>query len=163
MDSNLLIYDNPYLLKILVTAGANTKPTRLGQSTPLMKAVSREQYDLVRLLLVADPAALNEQNVHDETTLMLAVKSRNLDIIRLLLEHTDESMLTMKDRRGETALCHAIYTKDESVVKLLLDADVRKLTPTMKNAFGFTPVQAVRGFPNKEIVRMLISVVGENE
>lgn len=155
MDSVLLHYDDMVLLKILTASGAETKVDKLGRSTPLMKAISREQYELVELLLEADQSVLNEKNVHDQTALMLAVQTKNVAIVKLVLKYVDQSMLITTDLRNETPLFYSIYMKSEPIFKLLLEADINKVSLNMPNKFGYTPAQASKVFKSKAIDELL--------
>lgn len=151
MDSTLLHYDDTTILKILVLAGADTTVGEQGRTTPLMKAVMREDLGLIEALLEADRMTLKDRNVHGQTALIIATRFSEVSVIKLLLKYVDEEDLTAIDMRGETALFSAVYRKEKEIVKLLLEADIKRLTPTMPNKLKYTPVIVARDFKDKEI------------
>ncbi|MFI5347710.1 MAG: ankyrin repeat domain-containing protein, partial [Elusimicrobiota bacterium] len=118
--------------------------------TPLMAAVSRNNPDIVQLLLEHAGDA-NARYPNGTPLLVNAVVLGNVDIVRLLLEHGANS--NAQASNGATAIVTAITNGKIEIFKLLLDhgADVNS-----RDTAGFTPLINAAYYDRTEMVKLLI-------
>lgn len=79
--------------------GAGVNKTDITGTTPLMRAVIRDQYEIARLL-INKGAALDEQDREGDTALSIAATSGNMDMVKLLLANGADC--TIKNNYGKT-------------------------------------------------------------
>ncbi|WIH81251.1 ankyrin repeat domain-containing protein [Brachyspira pilosicoli] len=116
---------NKEMFKILVENGfdleSRIKTDRSDYDyTPLMIAVYKKDYDMVKYLLDkgANP---NTANNEKKTALMIAIANNNFDISKLLIQQG--ANINTKDEYGYTALMRAAMIGDYEMVKFLLEND----------------------------------------
>ena len=116
---------NKEMFKILVENGfdleSRIKADRSGYDyTPLMIAVYKKDYDMVKYLLDkgANPNTANNEN---KTALMIAIANNNFDISKLLIQQG--ANINTKDEYGYTALMRAAMIGSYEMVKFLLEND----------------------------------------
>ena len=113
--------ENREMFKILVENGFNLE-SRINDDdsdyTPLMIAVYKEDYDMVKYLLDkgANPNAVNNEK---KTALMIANDEGNNNIAKLLIEQG--ANINTQDEDGCTALMTAALIGDYEMVKFLLE------------------------------------------
>ena len=113
--------ENKEMFKILVENGFDLESKINDDNsdyTPLMIAVYKEDYDMVKYLLDkgANPNASNNEN---KTALMIANDDGNFDISKLLIEQG--ANINTQDEYGLTALMNAAMIGDYEMVKFLLE------------------------------------------
>jgi ankyrin repeat protein len=113
--------------------------------TPLIIAISNNQYDIVNLLL-SKGASLRLSNNEGENPLIYICKYSHFhDIMRLLLKNN--ANFNMKDKNGKTAVMYAINTSNLRKLGLLLNHSyistnaVLKLILFGKNKIGISKKQ----------------------
>ena len=117
------------------------------KDTPLMKAVSGNDMDLVKRLL-ANGADAKATNKYGETALMYAAKSQNEKSVELLLPNSD---VKVTNQLGKTALMYAVRGGDEKSVELLLpNSDVEAT-----NQWGKTALDLAKSLGHNQIVSLL--------
>ena len=116
--------------------------------TPLHGAVYSGNFELVRILIKYDPAAINARDNFGWTPLFLASDS---SVLRLLLERGAD--INAQDERGWTPLYSVSINGVVEVMRLLLEygADVE-----VKTKDGRTPLHAVSMYGEVEVVRLLL-------
>ncbi|MBW5397594.1 ankyrin repeat domain-containing protein, partial [Brachyspira pilosicoli] len=112
---------NKEMFKILVENGFDLESKINDDSsdyTPLMIAVYKEDYDMVKYLLDkgANPNASNNEN---KTALMIAIANNNFDISKLLIQQG--ANINTQDEYGYTALMRAAMIGSYEMVKFLLE------------------------------------------
>lgn len=144
--------------------------------TPLHRAISRNNKDIIEMLLLNTGVNKNIQDINGETPLHRAVLGNNIDIVGNLLSKSAD--VNIQDKNGETPLHKAVSGNGKEIVEMLIKAgaDVnlkdengqtanqRARNPEMK-AF-FDQVQEKKrknifyyatAFNDKEAVSMLIA------
>jgi len=117
--------------------------------TPLMKAVSKGHFDVVRLLLDRDPKRENPLGMPDlalqngelkQCAAKLAVRVHKFEIMRLLLDVEDYGALYTKDYKGRDILEYSTHVKThpqiEEDIRRRLSGDVNK---TLRRELPFLP------------------------
>ena len=159
------------IVKLLQTAGAEPEvdlsavrsaPTtfdfeqqRPGLAPEIHRAVIGGNLDLVRSLLSADPALLQERDAAQWTPLHCAAEQGRLDIARFLLEQGAD--VQAQGQSGETPL-H--LTSRPPMVRLLLEAGAN---PRAEDRNHMSPLAFARIENNKELLELLASGAGEPE
>jgi ankyrin repeat protein len=137
--------------------------------TPLMKFISDDKEELVKILLEErDDLDINYSNINSETALSISVeryrgdlkdfgdryiKSKN--ILKLLLENKDINLNTTNEY-GDTILMNAVMENHESIVKILIEYNV---DVNFVNEYGFTALKYALFSRNINIINMLLSTL----
>ncbi len=111
------------LAQVLLRFGAKPNLANNKRSTPLMKAVLKENIPMVKLLLEQNDIDINSKDREGKTALMFAVSP---EMISLLLEHG--ALVTVQDKSGRTALYYRLshryrdddYERLEKIVALFV-------------------------------------------
>ena len=123
LDQSLLgaaAVGDEFLVKQLLAKSADVNAQdRLLGDTPLIKAVSGNQFAVARILLSAG-ANPNYQNRADISAFLLAALKGQTDMVRLLLDHGAD--LRSVDRYGSTALISACKRGHAQTAQLLIAA-----------------------------------------
>lgn len=123
LDQSLLgaaAVGDEFLVKQLLAKSADVNAQdRLLGDTPLIKAVSGNQFAVARILLSAG-ANPNYQNRADISAFLLAALKGQTDMVRLLLDHGAD--LRSVDRYGSTALISACKRGHAQTTQLLIAA-----------------------------------------
>ena len=116
-------FSSPDVIRALISAGGDVNARYWSGSTPLMQASKYGRADIVRILLVAGA----EINAHDllfgDTALIFAAKNNQAEVVRTLISAGAD--VSVKNKKGDTALKIATRKKIKDVVQLLKDAGVR--------------------------------------
>ena len=133
----------------LATAGYIQKVNGESDWTPLMKAVKKNDMDLVKNLLDsgADAKATNH---YEWSALMMAAFYRNDKMVELLLPKSDAKAA---NRFGYTALMYAVMSGNDKSVELLLP----KSDVTATNKWGYTALDYAthENYEHNQIVSLL--------
>jgi ankyrin repeat protein len=153
LDYNLMIAASKgYSSEIerLIGEGADINAETAEGATPLIFAVSNNEFNAVRALLNHSPE-LNQITRSYETPLIIAVKNRNPEIAELLIRAGAD--IELSDRHGATPLHNAAYLGYADITDLLLyyGASIDK-----KSYEGATPLitSVWAGFP--DVAELLI-------
>jgi len=122
---------------------------------PLIKAIDEGRLDDARNL-IAKGADVNEPSQNGITALMQAAIGSaylpdNVPAVKMLLEK--KANVDAQDKRGMTALHHAVAEGKADAANLLLDA---KANPNMKDAAGMTPLLAAVEYGRGPIMKTLL-------
>ena len=96
-------------------------------ATVLHVAILNTDTIAVRALIKAGASVNTTFGDEDETPLIMAVKKRSIEIISLLVSHPDFKNIDSQDKKGKTALYHAIkgeitFKKIPGIIKILCGA-----------------------------------------
>lgn len=121
-----------------------------GGDTPLHTAVDHSRYDVMRLLLAADPPPLlNLQGQELLTPLTFACAKGDVQMVHLLLAHRPAPDINIRNKWGASALDVAVSGGFIDVVRALLeheppptcvDARARLITATIMRKSGYTDI-----------------------
>jgi serine/threonine protein kinase len=117
-DRYLLINTIRNKWKVLIDKGANVNVTNGEIITPLFKATSSGDLEIIKLLIDRG-ADINARNNSGQTPLFWAVVYKRQAAIKLLLDRGAD--VNAKDNYGKTPLYEAIANTQKEIVKLLLD------------------------------------------
>ncbi|RSM04448.1 hypothetical protein CEP52_006784 [Fusarium oligoseptatum] len=110
--------------------------------TPLMAAASRQNKEVVRLLLNAGGIQPDFAVDHGETALSRVAKEGLADMVKMLVADNRVDV-NHQDDKGRTALSLAVEAAHETVVAELLAVDT--IDPDRQDSDGRTPLAWVRG------------------
>lgn len=85
----------------------------------LLHAISSENVDFVKQILIKDPSLINIKGSHNKTLLMLAINLDSYNISHLLIKHN--ASLNAKDDYGNTPLLYVSINCKKKILKLLLN------------------------------------------
>jgi uncharacterized protein len=143
------------------TAAVAADSTPAQTDPPLMKAIEEGRMDDARNL-VAKGADVNQSNQNGLTALMVAASGSmlpdNVPAVKMLLDKN--ATIDAQDKRGETALYHAIADGKQDAALVLLDA---KANPNLKNVEGATPLFASVEYGRMPILKTLLERGGDFE
>ncbi|MEM7617699.1 MAG: ankyrin repeat domain-containing protein, partial [Pseudomonadota bacterium] len=140
-----------YLAQILFEYNANNNIINSSYSdSPLIKAVSKEYYDIVNILMERG-ADLDVTNKKGETVLHIASRLGNQEIIELILDK--KRILDKTDYEGKTALHTAVVNGKKNIALMLI---IKGAPVNMNDLFGMTPLHLAVEHGNVEIVNMLL-------
>lgn len=123
--------------------------------TPLQRAVSRGNVEIVKLLLTSKDIDANGANSNDATPpLHAAVKRDLVEVIKLLLT-SDVIDVNAQDTHGRTPLSHAVVFRYVETVKFLLTS--KKIDVNVADSNGRTPLHHAAFFAYVEIVELLLT------
>lgn len=151
---------NPGLVHILVAADASPAHTNKAGNTPLHYAVETAMMtsDVVRLLAMAHPAAIGEQNCGMRTPLHIVIQRYNVrdteNVLEALLENATKEALNTKSYLGHTPLHLAVLENRPSLLRLFLSAGAD--TDTEDN-LGHTPLESAARDSSLDVVKMLLA------
>jgi ankyrin repeat protein len=114
---------------LLLESGSDTEiPAKRGKQTPLHRAATNNDAEMVRLL-VAHGAKINSRGFQKITPLFAAVSRNNLNAIRALVEG-GANVLEIWPTMGSPALHQAVFLGHLDATKLLLNlgADISQLS-----------------------------------
>jgi ankyrin repeat protein len=135
------------------TAGTSATPVK--PDPPLIKAIEEGRMDDVRSL-IAKGADVNDTTQNGLTALMQAAMGSaylpdNAAVVKMLLEK--KARVDAQDKRGQTALHHAIAEGKPDAANVLLDA---KANLNIKDAAGMTPLLAAIEYGRSPILKTLL-------
>ncbi len=144
------------------SAPAASGSTAAKPDPPLIKAIEEGKMDDARNL-IAKGADVNDSTQNGLTALMQAAQGSaylpdNVPAVKMLLEK--KVNVDAQDKRGETALYHAVENGKQDAAGLLLDA---KANPNMKSAGGATPLFAAIEYGRSAILKTLLDRGGDIE
>lgn len=131
-----------------------TKDPKIGQVTPLHRAVRSGQLDQVRDLLAQGAqvnAAIAKRSVlwhRLETPLETAIRNRQVEIAKLLIERG--ANVNARNPRGETLLHLAVRNNDLEFVRILLAAGAH---PTVASNDRLTPAHLAQKLDGRSAKR----------
>jgi ankyrin repeat protein len=123
-------------------------------NTPLEVVVQKRDIEKVRLLLEAgaDPIITRGAFSGSSALHSAAKGSGNEDIFKVILSKVDKKDIDLQDEIGRTALSLAILDENPAKVTQLLKQGAN---PSLKPAFGFTPLQLAINSGNVTIISLL--------
>lgn len=105
------------IVKLLLSAGANTELDDYKELTPLYMATVNNEMQIVNLL-INNRANIYKYNSHGLTAFSRAAHNGYIDIINIFLKNG--LSINAKDRNGYTMLISAVYGNKEDLVRLLI-------------------------------------------
>lgn len=113
----------------LIANGAN--PSYMyGEDNALMIACSKQNLEIVKLLLACRDANASAKNANGQTALMIAARDcNNLAILRLLISQ-GRANVNDKDNAGVTVFMYAMKNSDVNVIKFMLDQNITNINAT---------------------------------
>ena len=118
-------------------------------SSPLFKAIKRNDENLVRQLLANGADTSQTCGYFKETPLIMAVDKGNLKLVKILLP---KSNAKTADRKGTTALMYAAFNDNLDMVKILLPKSDAKAATRI----GFTALMYAAYRDNLDMVKILL-------
>jgi len=129
--------------------------------TPLIIAITQEQYELV-LLLLKNGAKPNTiaivNNIAQETPLMKAVNQNSLAMVKMLLEH--KANPNVIETNGKSALMVAVSQHNIPIIKQLLNYGAN---PNIINCYNVSAYHFALLEKNEEIIKLLRQHGGKSE
>jgi len=118
------------------------------QVTPLMRATSNNDVDLVKQLLAngADAKAANSNGI---TALMIAAEYGTTQMVEILLPKSDAKA---KEKYGNTALMYAAKWGNDHMVRILLPKSDAKA----RNCIGYSALMIAARYGTEEAIKLLI-------
>jgi ankyrin repeat protein len=113
-------------------------------------AVSDHDLKMTRLILQADPKAVNARGVDNWTPLMFAARFGRKDMVELVLSFKPD--IDAKDRDGYTALHQAAAYGHEDIINLLLD---KKASVNLRTEGRVTPRRLAKSNGHFKCARIL--------
>ncbi len=148
-----MLRDQPRMLELLLTLGANPAQLGFGRQTALHTATMAKKKPFLKILLDhgASPDMIDGHT--GAPVLSEAIISRNPDATRLLLAHHADLNLT--NRQGETPLHTAALVNDYSSMLALLEAgaDPRRRDRLGKTFLAYFNIQPKEGLLSGEVRR----------
>ena len=103
-------------VRLLLDKGANINGVDEQGTTPLMKAISSNNFELIAIL-IAKGADVNAKNRYGNTALMNAAEADNIKALEILLHNGAE--INIIDKYGYTALTHAAFEVCSNIAKFI--------------------------------------------
>lgn len=150
------------IAKDLIAAGADVNYQGLYEETPLVGAITRENIEIVKMLLAAK-AEVNPQ-IESASPLIWAATIGNVEIVKLLLDAKADVNLSKKSSDiaigknrfwGGSALNGAAYNGHTEVVKLLLaaGADI-----SVTDKYDKTALMSAEQYHHQDIVELIKAI-----
>jgi ankyrin repeat protein len=114
-----IVKRNKALVELLLDAGASVEARKSHRQTPLMRAVSLGDLDIIRLLVEKGPHAIDYKDKSGRTALSRVCEEGYLEMAQVLLEHGAD--IESRDMDDRTALLYAAKMGPKAIVQLLLD------------------------------------------
>ncbi len=150
-EAMLEAYDEPDLLRLFITAGADINAVNKDGETVLHKAIEKGYAKSVELLLMVPGIDINKVNHNNWSPLYLAAVYGFEDCVKLLLEAPGI------DVSAWNPLSIAVLQNDRNKVKTLLQygSSVNKA-----DKYGHTPLDWATYYGRAECLKLLIAVPG---
>lgn len=151
-----IFYGYTDLAYILINKGADLNIENVYQETPLLIAVTKNNYIIVEDLIKSKVIDIDHKNINNETSLMIAVKKGYTYIVNILLKAGANTYLL--DPKGLSALEIAIINDQITVVKLIINSyqnNENKIKGIIKGL-----VQATK-HNKKDIINILLNLAKE--
>lgn len=137
----------------------NKEPDKdLNWYLPLYKASMRGDWESAREFFNQDPEAVTAKITHAlETALHISVGTvKAINFVKELLELIpSETLPTLRDRAGQTALhCAAIFGNIEAAKLLVNKSAVLTNSPSNN---GFLPIHLAAGYANQDVISYLLT------
>ncbi|XAR56812.1 hypothetical protein NMG60_11037426 [Bertholletia excelsa] len=126
--------------------------------TALHLAAMKERVEVINELLRVKPNSIYERLSSGETILHLCVKHNRLGSLKILigLQINDTEFVNSKDHCSNTILHLSVALKQIETVKFLLGIEAVKENVNVKNEHGFTALDVVDHYPDRDLKSMEI-------
>jgi ankyrin repeat protein len=152
----------PDIFNFLLTKGPDLKVKGFGGTSILYMAIGKAPFEVVKKIVEADPALLNDYGPRDGYfPILRAIKYKDKEVVKYLIEkgvRVDKPLFNVAEGQPETVITFAIEegVKDPKLLEILIKggADVNVRTGT----YGQTPIlmSLSRGIRNIEWYKVLI-------
>ena len=139
-------------VRTLIYANVDVNERNYAGLSPLTIAAEKDNYEIVRLLVVEGGALVNTTSNFGITPLIAAAAGGHRESVELLLKHGADA--TAKDDLGRTALIHAMRTDDKKMAESLIKANLQALN--LPDNSGNTPLIYAAQKGNTENVKVLL-------
>jgi len=146
----LILANTSVMMNLLIVKGANVNISNIDGDTPLMFAIDKEDFNMVKLL-IDNHANVNIADIGGNTPLLMAFIKNNREIIKLLIDNG--ANVNIADIDGNTPLITAIGKEYFNIVELMID---KNANVNIANANGTTPLLLAVYNNNIEIIKLLI-------
>jgi ankyrin repeat protein len=146
-------HGQPELIDVMLQNGADVNAKDLQNYTALLRALQKDQDEIVEKIIAQPKVDLNAQgNGKAATVLMYYVQHGDENKVRALLQRGANPKLT--DADGDTALHLAAQSRTAvNLVRLLLNSGA---DPNAKNNLGGTPLMWAAVYGNDDAARLLL-------
>ena len=142
--------NNPRILEVLVSSGADVNLGLIDGTTPLTRAAHDGSVEILKRLLQAPGILVDKQTTKHVTAIFYAVQQGQFEAARLLLEHGADPELA--EENGVTPLHIACLHGRLEIVELLLNAGVDM---EREAAGGYTGYETARLAGHQGIMRLI--------
>ena len=141
-----------WLAKKLIEHGANIEGEDVFGSTPLIKAIERNDEKMFDFL-VSNGADVNGENIFEQSALLLAVKYRRFELAKKLVIK-GANVNKVSKNNGTTPLFECVVEDNAELLEFFLDEG--KGNPNARKFDGYTALMQACRNNNFRMVRMLV-------
>ena len=140
-------------VRSLIAEGANVN-YMVNQTSVLMAACSKQNFEIVNELLDADGIEVSLKNGYDQTALMIACRDCNNDAILKLLMTKGHANVNDVDTSGKTVFMYAVESENVNTARFILKQGVANLNQT-ENLEGMSAVMLAASQKKVSMIELL--------